>query len=271
MYHYGVNRLGSSRRSSRIFCSAEGTDRRGGTSHPRPVSAEKTLGDRMTVVVDRPTLPVIDTSARLRRHPLAASPQRRSADVPAAARRSGPPRVRGLPRAVPRRRPGDRAGRQRAGAGAPPVRGTRRRGHRDLRLLPAAHRLPLPRRRRLRRRRFRGRDDRSGSEARSAPGSGSRSRPEDFDSLAGVVGGQRTVDHDEVVRLRRAHPDESLERIARRLGCSLSTVKRHLRRERNEPAAADRRGTDRVRPRPRSGAPPAEILAENSGSRRAAA
>ncbi len=93
---------------------------------------------------------------------------------------------------------------------------------------------------------------------------------EDFDSLAGVVGGQRSVDHDEVVRLRRAHPDESLERIARRLGCSLSTVKRHLRRERNEPASSSYRSSTRpaeaaVRRATR------EILAENSGNRRAAA
>jgi hypothetical protein len=94
--------------------------------------------------------------------------------------------------------------------------------------------------------------------------------PEDFDTLAGVVGGQRTVDHDEVVRLRRAHPDESLERIARRLGCSLSTVKRHLRKERNQPSPAI--GTRRPRPteaqvRRAAG----ETLAENSGNRRAAA
>ena len=62
--------------------------------------------------------------------------------------------------------------------------------------------------------------------------------PEDFDTLAGVVGGRhRQVDHDEVVRLRHAHPDESLETLARRLGCSLSTVKRHLRKERREPVA----------------------------------
>ena len=93
---------------------------------------------------------------------------------------------------------------------------------------------------------------------------------EDFDSLAGVVGGQRSVDHDEVVRLRRTHPDESLERIARRLGCSLSTVKRHLRRERNEPAAANGRGCARPTETAVRRAT-AEILAENSGSRRAAA
>lgn len=94
--------------------------------------------------------------------------------------------------------------------------------------------------------------------------------PEDLDSLAGVVGGQRTVDHDEVVRLRRAHPDESLERIARRLGCSLSTVKRHLRQERHQPSAtrtpaAARPTQSQVR------RATAEILAETSGNRRAAA
>lgn len=59
--------------------------------------------------------------------------------------------------------------------------------------------------------------------------------PEDFDTLAGVTGRHRQVDHDEVVRLRHAHPDESLETLAHRLGCSLSTVKRHLRRERHTP------------------------------------
>ncbi len=60
--------------------------------------------------------------------------------------------------------------------------------------------------------------------------------PEDLDTLAGVVGGARQVDHDEVLRLRRANPHETLEQVAQRLGCSLSTVKRHLRRERSEPA-----------------------------------
>lgn len=94
--------------------------------------------------------------------------------------------------------------------------------------------------------------------------------PEDFDSLAGVVGGQRTVDHDEVVRLRRTHPDESLERIARRLGCSLSTVKRHLRQERHQPSANRARAT--VRPtESQVRRATAEILAETSGNRRAAA
>ncbi len=62
--------------------------------------------------------------------------------------------------------------------------------------------------------------------------------PENLDTLAGIVGGNRPVDHDEVVRLRAANPGESLERLAQRLGCSLSTVKRHLRRERGDAGAA---------------------------------
>jgi hypothetical protein len=61
--------------------------------------------------------------------------------------------------------------------------------------------------------------------------------PEDFDTLAGVTGRHRQVSHAEVVRLRNANPHESLEKLAQRLGCSLSTVKRHLRRERREPTA----------------------------------
>lgn len=59
---------------------------------------------------------------------------------------------------------------------------------------------------------------------------------EDLDTLAGVSAPNRQVDHDEVVRLRNANPFESLESIAQRLGCSLSTVKRHLRRARSEGA-----------------------------------
>lgn len=60
--------------------------------------------------------------------------------------------------------------------------------------------------------------------------------PEDFDTLAGITARHRQVDHDEVVRLRQANPHESLETLAHRIGCSLSTVKRHLRRHRNETA-----------------------------------
>ena len=60
--------------------------------------------------------------------------------------------------------------------------------------------------------------------------------PEDFDTLAGVVASGRQVNHEEVLRLRAANPHESLETIAQRLGCSLSTVKRHLRKARNSEA-----------------------------------
>jgi hypothetical protein len=62
---------------------------------------------------------------------------------------------------------------------------------------------------------------------------------EDFDTVAGVLGGHRQLDNQEVLRLRAAHPDESLEVLAGRLGCSLSTVKRHLRRERTAPSAPE--------------------------------
>jgi hypothetical protein len=61
--------------------------------------------------------------------------------------------------------------------------------------------------------------------------------PEDFDTLAGITGRHRNVRDGEVLRLRNANPHESLETLAQRLGCSLSTVKRHLRRERGEPSA----------------------------------
>lgn len=62
---------------------------------------------------------------------------------------------------------------------------------------------------------------------------------ENLDTLAGVARQHRQVDHAEVVRLRNAHPDESLDQLARRLGCSLSTVKRHLRTERRSPGSRD--------------------------------
>ncbi len=55
--------------------------------------------------------------------------------------------------------------------------------------------------------------------------------PENLDSYAGASPAHQ-VDHDEVLRLRRADPTASLESIAQQLGCSLSTVKRHLRKAR---------------------------------------
>ena len=53
---------------------------------------------------------------------------------------------------------------------------------------------------------------------------------EDLDAYAGTRGDRQPVEHDDVLRMRAAHPDDSLETLAERLECSLSTVKRHLRR-----------------------------------------
>jgi hypothetical protein len=66
---------------------------------------------------------------------------------------------------------------------------------------------------------------------------GVRVADEDLDAAAGVRGERRPVDHDAVLAMRAAHPDESLEQLAGRLECSLSTVKRHLRRARREAGA----------------------------------
>ena len=67
---------------------------------------------------------------------------------------------------------------------------------------------------------------------------GVRVAPENLDAAACVAAGGRPVDRAEVQRVRRTHPDETLEQLALRLGCSTSTVKRHLR--------AVRRGTPSV-------------------------
>ena len=53
--------------------------------------------------------------------------------------------------------------------------------------------------------------------------------PEELDSFAGVSSG-RSFDHEEIHRLRQANPTQPLSAIAARVGCSISTVKRHLRR-----------------------------------------
>ena len=53
--------------------------------------------------------------------------------------------------------------------------------------------------------------------------------PEDFDTFAGVNSG-RQFDRYEIQRMRTANPDQPLSAIAAKIGCSVSTVKRHLRR-----------------------------------------
>ena len=64
-----------------------------------------------------------------------------------------------------------------------------------------------------------------------------RVRPDNLDSVTGVPPTGRQVNHAEIVRLRSQSPHMSLDTIAQRIGCSLSTVKRHLRQARTEVAA----------------------------------
>lgn len=52
---------------------------------------------------------------------------------------------------------------------------------------------------------------------------------EDFDTYVGVNSG-RQFDRYEIHRMRMANPDQPLSVIAQKVGCSVSTVKRHLRR-----------------------------------------
>ena len=59
---------------------------------------------------------------------------------------------------------------------------------------------------------------------------------EDFDSFAGVNSG-RQFDRYEIYRIRLANPDQPLSVIAAKVGCSVSTVKRHLRRIEEEHGA----------------------------------
>ncbi len=63
---------------------------------------------------------------------------------------------------------------------------------------------------------------------------GVRVEKEDLDTLTGLARTHRQLDSQAVLRLRAANPHESLEVIAMRLGCSLSTVKRHMRRAKTE-------------------------------------
>lgn len=63
---------------------------------------------------------------------------------------------------------------------------------------------------------------------------GVRVESEDLSAWAGTREANRRVTTDEVRQLRAAHPDDSLPELAIRLGCSLSTIKRHLKAHRAE-------------------------------------
>ena len=75
---------------------------------------------------------------------------------------------------------------------------------------------------------------------------GVRVRPDDLESFAGVIASGHQVVTQDVIRLRQAHPDQPLSFIADRLGCSLSTVKRHLRRARDASSTPRRKAPSKV-------------------------
>lgn len=69
---------------------------------------------------------------------------------------------------------------------------------------------------------------------------------DDLSAWTGNHGGNRRISTDDVLRLRCAHPNESLPELAVRLGCSLSTIKRHLRAHRDgNPITTDVRTGER--------------------------
>ena len=66
---------------------------------------------------------------------------------------------------------------------------------------------------------------------------------EDMDTYAGVTSG-RQFDRYEIHRMRTANPDQPLSVIAQKVGCSVSTVKRHLRRIEREGLPMKKREQD---------------------------
>ncbi|WP_175557345.1 WhiB family transcriptional regulator [Raineyella antarctica] len=75
-------------------------------------------------------------------------------------------------------------------------------------------------------------------------------RPDDIDALSGAPASGHQVNHAEIVRLRAQNPHMSLDTIAQRLGCSLSTVKRHLRQARTDASAGPAHPHHRTEPAP---------------------
>lgn len=90
---------------------------------------------------------------------------------------------------------------------------------------------------------------------------------EDMDVYAGVNSG-RQFDRYEIHRMRQANPDQPLSVIAQKVGCSVSTVKRHLRRVELEGGAPEE-------PRATVAPTPEQVLATaralRAGSHRVAA
>lgn len=76
---------------------------------------------------------------------------------------------------------------------------------------------------------------------------------EDLDTYVGVNSG-RQFDRYEIHRMRMANPDQPLSVIAAKVGCSISTVKRHLRRIEQE-------GGVPSKPKKQAAPSPEEVLA----------
>lgn len=74
--------------------------------------------------------------------------------------------------------------------------------------------------------------------------------PDDLSAWAGMRESQHRIGTDDVLALRAQRPDDSLKQLALHLGCSLSTVKRHLRTHRNQQTGAEtsRSASRRTRP-----------------------
>lgn len=68
---------------------------------------------------------------------------------------------------------------------------------------------------------------------------GVATRSENLDDAAGRRAARRPVSHTEVRQMRARFPEDTYAELAVRLDCSLSTVKRHMRRIRREAEAAD--------------------------------
>ena len=220
-----------------------------------------------TAVVDRPHSPVTDSRTR----PVALAPRRAhtaspTRPVPTEARSTG---VCFRPEALPGSRPGVRAG------SSAPARTRRQHSALAAEATEVCASCPL-----LTACLYRavveydvagfvaGTTERQRAQIRARLGV--EVEPEDFDTspvwsaASGRSTTTRSYDCDERIRTRAWSGSRDGS------GCSLSTVKRHLRKERNQPSPAI--GTRRPRPteaqvRRAAG----ETLAENSGNRRAAA
>lgn len=90
---------------------------------------------------------------------------------------------------------------------------------------------------------------------------------EDLDRFAGVNSG-RQFDRYEIHRMRAANPDQPLSAIAAKIGCSVSTVKRHLRRIEEENDV--RRPAERATPSPERVLAVAEEIKQGTARRHAA-